>query len=418
MKIHRQLLISSLILIIGGLVAFAIIIFPPQTEQQDDVNKPPSVHVMKVKLEQRLRLDIRSQGRIMAQTEIDLISGVSGNIIQISPNFVSGGFFKKGDLLLMVDPAEYDLRVAQAQAAVMEAQYQLTHEEAEAEQARDEWEHLGQGNPSPLSLRIPQLKEKKAKLVAEKEELKNARLLRQRTEIRAPFNGRVRNKEVGLGQYLSSGAVLGRIYSSDLAEVRLPLNTHELAFVDFPDLPDHSQSIKGARVRLTAKYRGQYQTWLGYIVRSEGVVNRETGMTMLVAQIPDPFSLVARKTQTAGTADRSVSLPMDLFVEAIIEGNWFDNLVILPARALLKDDLVAVVDSDNRLRFRAVEVLRREHDLAFIQAGLNKGERVFVAGLHHPLEGMLVSPIEAMMESDQIEQKITRESSLNAQAAP
>ena len=110
----------------------------------------------------------------MAQTEIDLVTGVSGNIIKISPAFVSGGFFKKGDLLVSIDPAEYDLRVAQAQARVMEAQYQLTREEAEAEQARDEWQHLGQGDPNPLNLRIPQLREKRAKLAAEQEELKNA----------------------------------------------------------------------------------------------------------------------------------------------------------------------------------------------------------------------------------------------------
>lgn len=418
MKIHHQLFIALLIVIGGGLAALAIISFPPQTEQQEDIVKPPSVHVMKVKLE-RLRMDVRSQGRVMAQTEIDLISGVSGNIIKISPNFVSGGFFKKGDLLVSVDPAEYDLRIAQAQARMMEAQYQLTREEAEAEQARDEWQHLGQGEANPLSLRIPQLREKKAKLAAEQEELKNARLLRQRTDIRAPFDGRVRNREVGMGQYLSSGAVLGRIYSSDLAEIRLPLSTHELALVDFPDSPDRLQSTKGARVKFTANYQGQQQTWLGHIVRSEGVVDKETGMTMLVAQIPDPFSLAARKSKTAGTATPSVSLPMDLFVEALIEGKWFDNLVILPARALLKDNRVAIVDHDDRLRFRTVEVLRIEHEQAVIKAGLREGERVFASGLYHPVEGMLVAPLDAAAESDQTGAgKVVKEPSVNAQPAP
>ncbi len=393
MNIRRQLLIALMIAITGGLVALVIVNSPPQTDQQEDIVKPPAVRVITVKPE-RLRMDVRSQGRVMAQTEIDLVTGVSGNIIKISPAFVSGGFFKKGDLLVAIDPAEYDLRVAQAQARVMEAQYQLTREEAEAEQARDEWQHLGQGDPNPLSLRIPQLNEKKAKLSAEQEELKNARLLRQRTDIRAPFDGRVRNKEVGMGQYLSSGVVLGRIYNSDLAEVRLPLSTQELAFVDFPDLPNRTQSTQGTAVKLTANYQGQQHTWLGRIVRSEGVVDQETGMVMVIAQIPDPFGLGAKKPELSGTQSSAAILPVGLFVGANIEGRWFDNLIVLPASALLRNNQVAVLDQDNRLRFRAVEILRREREQAIVKAGLNAGDRVLVSGLSHPAEGMTVTPIE------------------------
>jgi len=393
MNTRRQLLIALTIAIAGGLLAFAIISSPPQTDQQEDIAKPPAVQVVTVKPE-RLRMDVRSQGRVTAQTEIDLITGVSGNIIKVSPVFVSGGFFKKGDLLIAVDPAEYDLRVAQAQAGVMEAQYQLIREEAEAEQARDEWQHLGQGEANPLSLRIPQLREKKARLAAEQEELKNAKLLRQRADIRAPFNGRVRNKTVGLGQYLSSGDVLGKIYSSDVAEVRLPLSTHELALVDFPDLPGRTQSTTGTAVKLTAHYQGQLQTWLGHIVRSEGVIDQETGMVMAVAQIPDPFGLGAKKPGLSNTDPSAAILPMGLYVEANIAGRWFDHLTVLPASALLRNNQVAILDQDNRLRLRAVEVLKREREQVIIKAGLNTAERVLVSGLSHPVEGIAVVPIE------------------------
>lgn len=393
MNIRRQLFIALTIAIAGGLTALAIINSPPQTEQQEDIVKPPAVQVVTVKPE-RLRLDVRSQGRVMAQTEIDLITGVSGNIIKVSPVFVSGGFFKQGDLLVAIDPAEYDLRVAQAQAGVMEAQYQLIREEAEAEQARDEWQHLGQGEANPLSLRIPQLREKKARLAAEQEELKNAKLLRQRADIRAPFNGRVRNKTVGLGQYLSSGDVLGRIYNSDLAEVRLPLSTHELAFIDLPDISNRTQTAPGAAVKLTANYQGQAQTWLGHIVRSEGVIDQETGMVMVVAQIPDPFGLGAKKPLPSGTKSPAAILPVGLYVEASIEGRWFDNLTVLSASALLRNNQVAVLDQDNRLRFRAVEVVRKEREQVIIKAGLNAGERVLASGLHHLIEGIEVIPTE------------------------
>ncbi len=184
MSIRKQLLIALALALSGGLLAVVIVLFPPSVDQQEPPSPPPKVQVATVSL-QSVPLSVRSQGRVMAKTEIDLVSGVSGNIVKISPAFVSGGFFKRGDLLVSIDPAEYDLRVAQAQARMTEAQYQLVREKAEADQAKDEWQYLGQGEPTPLSLRIPQLKEKQAKLAAEQEELKNARLLRQRTDIRS-----------------------------------------------------------------------------------------------------------------------------------------------------------------------------------------------------------------------------------------
>lgn len=387
---RRQLLIAVLIAIVGILVTLALLYSPPQTDQQDEDIKPPSVHFIKTKFE-RLRLDVRSQGRVMAQTEIDLVTGVSGNILKVSPSFVSGGFFKKGDLLVAIDPAEYDLRVAQAQARVMEAQYQLTREEAEAEQAREEWQQLGQGKANPLSLRIPQLKEKKAKLAAEQEELKNAKLLRQRTDIRAPFNGRVRSKEVGVGQYIGDGTILGKIYSSDMAEIRLPVSTQELAFIDFSDVPDYSSVTAPVAVTLTAHYQGQPHSWLGRIIRSEGVVDFATGMLTMVAEVPDPFGLETKKG--AHKKRNSAILPVGLFVEAYIEGRWFEDVITVPESSLLKDNRVAVIDEGDQLRLREVTILRRERDRIIIQAGLYEGERILISGLYHPVDGMMVTPI-------------------------
>ncbi len=395
MSLRHQLRIALLIVIAGISVAVAIVSFPPQADEQEDIIKPPSVQFNTVKF-RRLRMDIRSQGRVMAQTEIDLVTGVSGNITKVSSNFVSGGFFNKGDLLVSIDPAEYDLRVAQAQARVMEAQYQLTREEAEAQQARDEWQQLGEGDPSPLSLRVPQLKEKRAKLAAEQEELRNARLLRQRTEIRAPFNGRVRNKEIGLGQYIDDGTILGRIYNSDMFEVRLPISTHELAWIEFPDLPQHNQSARSAVVKLTASYQGQQQTWSGKIVRSEGVVDQDTGMVIVIAQVADPFGLATQNRQSESNTKPTSILPVGLFVEATIEGRWFDDLVAIPASALYRDQHVVIIDSENRLRFRNVEVFKRVRELAIIKTGLIESERVLTAGLHHPVEGMVVAPNESI----------------------
>ena len=392
MSIRIQLLIALALALSGGLLAVVIVLFPPSVDQQEPPSPPPKVQVATVSL-QSVPLSVRSQGRVMAKTEIDLVSGVSGNIVKISPAFVSGGFFKRGDLLVSIDPAEYDLRVAQAQARMTEAQYQLVREKAEADQAKDEWQYLGQGEPNPLSLRIPQLKEKQAKLAAEQEELKNARLLRQRTDIRAPFNGRLRTAAAGMGQYIDNGSILGRIYSSDLAEVRLPVSADDLALIDFTDVPGGQPVSSSPAVQFTAQYQGKLQKWAAYIVRSEGVIDPETGMIILIAQITDPLGLKTDKTASTNTPS-SPTLPIGLYVEAVIAGRTFDQVVTLPASALHKEHQVVVVEPDNRLSFRSVDVLRREQENIIIRSGLTAGERVMVSGLHHPIAGLTVTPIE------------------------
>lgn len=289
--------------------------------------------------------------------------------------------------MVSIDPAEYDLRIAQAQARVMEAQYQLTREEAEAAQAREEWQQLGQGAPNSLSLRIPQLKEKKAKLIAEQEELKNAKLLRQRTEIRAPFEGRVRSRNVGDGQYVTTGAVLGRIYDSDIAEVRLPLSPSKIALIDFVDTAHmNTAPMQKIPVTLTGDYQGRRQTWQADITRSEGVVDSDTGKIMMVAQIKDPFGLKTKKRASL-TEQPFAILPIGLYVDAKITGVWLNQIMVLPAAALFKKREVAVIDHENRIRIRGVKVIRKERNQVLIDAGIEAGERIVVSGLAHLIDG-------------------------------
>lgn len=397
MTTRFQLLLALLVIVFGVAIATAILLFPPQAEQAIDDTNPvlPAVKFV-VAAPQRIRIDVHSSGRIMAQTEIDLVSGVSGNIVKLSKQFLSGSFFSKGDLLVSIDPAEYDLRIAQAQARVMEAQYQLTREEAEAAQAREEWQQLGQGAPNSLSLRIPQLKEKKAKLIAEQEELKNAKLLRQRTEIRAPFEGRVRSRNVGDGQYVTTGAVLGRIYDSDIAEVRLPLSPSEIALIDFVDTAHmNTAPMQKIPVTLTGDYQGRRQTWQADITRSEGVVDSDTGKIMMVAQIKDPFGLKTKKRASL-TEQPFAILPIGLYVDAKITGVWLDQIMVLPAAALFKEREVAVIDHENRIRIRGVKVIRKERNQVLIDAGIEAGERIVVSGLAHLIDGLQVMPTEQL----------------------
>ncbi|PTN10934.1 efflux RND transporter periplasmic adaptor subunit [Nitrosomonas aestuarii] len=396
MKPRHQIFIATLIFLVGGLTSLILIQFPPQSDKQEETIAPPIVKVLQTGFQSK-RLHVHSQGQVAAHTEIELMTEVSGHVIDLSPAFVNGGFFRKGDVLVTIDPADYDLRVSQARAQVKEARHLLAREEAEAVQARDEWEHPGQGDPSPLNQRIPQLAEMRAKLAAAEAAFRHANRLRQRTQVRAPFDGRVRSRKTGIGQYVTGNTILGILYSSDRAEIRLPVNTRDLAFVDLPDATDSVNPGKMPRVILTADYQGLKQTWLGRVVRSEGTVDRETGMVMLVAEVYDPFKR-ARPLPEPDKTVRSkqvnaVELPIGLFVEALIQGRRFDRLIILPASALFNNNHVAVLDQDNRLRLRTVKIFKSERKQVIIQAGLNANEQVLISGLLQPVEGMQVTPV-------------------------
>ncbi len=386
MKIIPQLLVASIILISGILVAFSLAHTAPQIPEPTAERRLPEVSVMTVKL-QTTRIEVRSQGTVKARNEIDLIAEVSGRIIDVSPHFVTGGFFHKNDVLLSVDPLDYDVKVSKAKAAVMEARRKLAKEEAEAKQAGIDWQRLGNKNQAgDLVLHRPQLAEMRAKLSFAETELLHAKTQQQRTLVRAPFDGRVLKAHAGFGQYVTENLVLATIYDTATAEIRLPVSVRELAFVD----PENTESVEPPLpVTLTAPYLGRQQTWQAQIVRSEGVIDNKTGMMTLVANVEDPY---ARKANGG-----KPPLPIGLFVEAVIKGHPIDNIAVLPSRLVHPNGRVPVIDEDQRIRFRTIDILHREQERVFVLSGLVAGDRIISAGLEHPIEDMQVTVRAATM---------------------
>lgn len=378
MKIRYQLCIAMLIAGCGGLASTALIYSGNQPEQQDYKLAIPVVRVVTIQ-KQSIQINIHSQGIVKAETKIQLKTEVPGRIIKLSPSFVSGGFFKQGELLAAIDSADYELLIAQARAKVMRAKFQLAEEQAKADQARNEWGISGKRKLSPFGFHLPQVADKQENLLAAKAELKYAEIKKQRTEIRAPFDGRVRSMSTGVGEYVDEDSILGVIYSTDLAEVRLPVSVHELAFID---IPDSNEIVDFPDVSLSALLRGRKQTWQAKVVRSEGIFNEETGMMMLVVQFPGPYQLSETKTTSI--------LPMGLFVEAEIKGRLLDNLISLPASVVINNNQVAIVDKENRIAFRQVEVLHKDQQRSVISAGMFSSDRVLISGLVHPVVGVLV----------------------------
>lgn len=373
-----KILLPVVLLLAGIASAWAVIATRPQMTLQTPNTEAPLVTVIQVE-PQSLRLDVHSQGVVAPRNEIDLIPEVSGKIIQLHPDFVAGGFFVRNDLLAAIDPRDYDYAISQAQAQIAEAKRQLAMEEAQAEQAHNEWQALGEGTASPLAMHEPQLAEARAKLKAAEASLLQAQTKRSRCELRAPFTGRLQTKLVGLGQTIQAGEKLARIYSTDLAEIRLPLPTDQLAYLDLP-LGEGQCGETCSKVTLTADFAGTVQTWEGRIVRSEGKLDDTTGVLYAVAEVLNPYS---RK-------DRNSPLLAGLFVQAQVLGKEQQNLFVLPQVAINASQQALVVDAELRLHIRRLEVLRNEPDRILVKGGLNAGDRIVTSGIHVPVEGMKV----------------------------
>jgi RND family efflux transporter MFP subunit len=315
---------------------------------------------------------------VTPRTAIDLVPEVTGKVVKLHPQFAVGGFFAQGELLLAIDPRDYDIAIAQAEARIAEAKRLVISEEAQAEQARSEWQALGQGKPSPLALHEPQLAEARAKLKAAEADLAKAKLQRSRCELHAPFAGRIHEKHVGLGQAVQVGEKLARLHSTDAAEIRLPLAADQLAFIALP--LGREPLTNGPAVTLRATFAGALRHWQGRIVRTDGALDEATGLLHAVAEVREPYS----------TQDGQPPLLAGLFVQAEIAGLPQAGVYVLPQTAVNASQEVVIVDNTSRLRIRKLEVLRQEPGKIIAKAGLQAGDQIVLSGISLPVEGMTV----------------------------
>jgi membrane fusion protein, multidrug efflux system len=387
--LRRILLIVLPIAIIGFgiVVAWTMVENRPEVETVIPEKPLPVVRLMTAEAS-NFRFRVHSQGSVRAKTQSAILSEVAGRVVWVSPNLASGAFFDEGELLVKVDPTDYELALLQAKTAIAEAEVRLEREKQEAAVARREWKALGQGTPSPLVLREPQLREAEALLENRKAAIRRAQIDLERTQIHAPYRGRVRQKLVDIGQFLNRGATIANIYGVDVAEVVLPVPNEDAAFLDLPMSyiprdPGRQETTKlaGLPVRLFGTFAGVEHNWQGRIVRTEGEIDPQTRMMNLIAEVENPYQ--------RGSANRP-PLAVGMFIEAEITGRAVTGKVVIPRAALRAGDVVYVVDSQNRVDLRQVEILRAETDRVVLSDGIQPGERIVVSLLDAPVQGMQV----------------------------
>lgn len=319
---------------------------------------------------------IASQGTVSPKLETTLISEVNGRIVAVSEQFVAGGFFKKGDLLIQVEQADYLTAVKAAEAALAGARAQLEEEKARGRVAESEWRSFTEGKAPALGLRQPQLASALANVQSAEAELERARRDLARTEIRAPYDGMVRSRNANLGQFISRGSQLGMIFGTELAEVRLPLTD-----TDFGFLPEGTARELSIPVILRAVVAGAPQQWQATIVRTEGVLDERSRVIYAVAELADPY----QRETAAG-----VPLQFGRFVQAEITGVAASQMVRVARHLLRPGNQLLVVDEQNNLQFRQVKVARADANFAYISAGFEPSDRLIVSPVTNPLAGTVV----------------------------
>ncbi|MDX1625487.1 MAG: efflux RND transporter periplasmic adaptor subunit [Wenzhouxiangellaceae bacterium] len=326
------------------------------------------------------RFVVEAQGTVRPRTETTIVPEVSGRIEWLSEDFAAGGVFEAGDVLARIDPSDYEAALLAAEAELASARAALADEEARSEASREDFRRLygPDREPPDLVARLPQLAGARARVQAQEAAVMRAKRDLERTRIRLPYDGMVRRRSADLGQYVTAGSNLGEAFAVDRAEVRLPLSDRDLAFLDLPETAVDENF--GRPVRLYATVSGRRGEWPATLVRTEGVVDADTRLTYLVAEVVDPYAL--------DDEGFSRPLPMGTYVEALIPGRSADGLVVLPVEALHGVDQVYVADAEDRLDVRTVDVVRQTVERVYIDNNLSSDDRVITTAIPAPLPGM------------------------------
>ena len=382
MKRLLRFLLPPLVLLGGIGIAASLIATGPKTERQRPRAALPTVEVITLQ-QQDYQVRVESRGTLMPRTSSSLVPEVAGRIIAVADNFRNGGFFAAGDQLLQIDPRNYENAVTIARSELAQTQLTLAEEQAHAVQARRNWEKLQlDGEPTPLTLRTPQLENAQAALAAANARLRQAEIELERTRIIAPYAGRILTKKVDLGQYVSPGTALADIYASDAVEIRLPINSEEQRFLYLPEnyLDQQKTENSGAPVLFSSRTGDQQHQWQGRLVRTEGSIDTRSRQLFVIGQIDNPYL----------RQEGRPALKIGQFLEAQIFGKQLKDVYVLPRQAVRGTNTVHLIDNDNRLQRRHLEIIWRDAKHLIASGPLQAGERLSLTALPFAADGIQV----------------------------
>jgi RND family efflux transporter MFP subunit len=369
------------VVVVGFIVFFALLLGKPKPQLVDETQvAAPLVDVLVVEPSTRV-LNVRTQGTVQSRREIDLVARVAGEVTEVSAGFAAGGFMDEAAQLLAIDDSDHRFALIRAEARVADAAQLLASEKGRAYQARREWRDLGNPEANKLFLRKPQLASTEAAYLAAEADRDQAQLDVERTHILAPFNGRIRETYVDLGQYVNAGSKIARFYSTDVVEVRLPLTDRQLSLLDLPfDYQNTLGDEDLVPVILKGTVSGKEWEWQGHITRTDASIDVESRVVYAVAEVAMPFERQPGSNRPP--------LSIGKFVQAEIQGRELEDIVILPRKALRAERKVWLLNADQQLEPIDVDVLYSDGQRVAVRGSFGERAKVVVSSLNIAVAGM------------------------------
>lgn len=373
------LLICLVILLLAAGAVAAIFSTEPKAERSSAMKQTAMLVEVAGVERGTFRPTIAAMGTVRPEQEIVLSPRVSGQIVSISPSYTPGGFVEQGEVLLQIDPTDYEAALLERQSELRQATADLEMELGRQELARQDYEEL-EGTISSeyktLVLRQPQLDTARAGVEAARAAVRRAELDLERTHIRAPFAAHILTREANVGSQVAPGEPLGQLVGTRSYWVEATVPVSSLRWIEFPR--DGEATGSPVRIRNRAAWpEGVYRS--GRVHRLIGALENQTRLARLLVTVSDPL---AHEPGSAG----KLPLMIGSYVEARIEGAPIGNVVRLERDYLRQND-TAWVNDQGLLKIRQLDIVFRDRTFAYIREGLDADDLVVTTNLATVIDG-------------------------------
>lgn len=389
----KRVIIPAGILLGCILIATVLVRNPTVVEEAAPEVIPVSVRVAEVQAES-IQLFVESQGKVQASQMASVSAPVAGPVEWISPAMEAGGFVVEGESLLRLDSADFETARARSAAALQQAQAEASHASNEFARLQELAEQrLASDSQLQDAKRLAEVNA--ARLADAEASYRQAELDLQRTDIKAPFDAVIQSRDVELGQYVNRAQSIAVLLGAEEVEVRIPLAIRQLGFLDVPlGLRGELSGDQAPDVTLSGVYGGEEYNWKGKLVRTEASIDANSNTVQTIIRVEQPSA----SDKTAGWgSEKQIPLPIGLYVQATIEGKRVDDLIALPRTVIRNNNQVLVVDSENKMYYREVEIYRLEESRVLISGGLLPGEFICTSPIQAVVDGMSVQPVRELI---------------------
>ena len=374
--------LKPLFILLGAFALSYLLWFLGQVQPDPVEELPPPDVIVEILTPKDFQVQISSNGTTTPLTQTVLTAEVGGEVIYRSKKFAEGASVIEGEILAKIDDTDLQLQYKNALLQLANAEVQYSLQLAEAEVAKEAWDKIGDGVASDLTLKKPQLKQAEAFLEVAKAQVSSAAKKLNKTEIIAPYAGRIQNVNIDLGTTIIPGQPVGAMYTSSEIEIILAVKDNDLQFLSIPMDGRKLNPSEQASVVIESFYKGKTQSWKGKLERVDGVIDPVTRMINLIAVFKNDFI----------ESDKP-NLPIGLFVEAKIDGITLKNIFEIPINSISEDNEVYIVDKDNQLELRELTILKKYSEFVIIKDGLKAGERIVTSKLSTASNGIKVNPV-------------------------